>query len=98
MSDTIKIKIQVGEVKHPLYVPQAEEPIFREAARLVNERVISYQTKYRAAQLPPEYMMAFAALDIASKLVRMRRTTDVGPVEESLQSMVQQLEEFNLSH
>ncbi len=98
MSDTIKIKIQVGEVKHPLVVDQADEPIYREAARMVNERLVSYQTKYRAANLPPDYMMAFAALDIAARYVRMQRTTDVEPVEEALQKMVQQLEEFNQSH
>ncbi len=98
MSETIKINIQVGEVKHPLTVAKEEEPIFREAARVVNERVVSYQTKYRAAKLPRDFIMAFAALDIAARYVRMQHTTDVRPVEEALQELNKQLEDFNRGH
>ena len=98
MSDTIKINISVGGVKHPLTVAPEEEPIYREAARMVNERLTAYQKKYRAANLPPEFLMTFAALDIASRYERLCRTTDIVPVKDALFGITRELEEFNQSH
>ena len=73
MEDKVRINIQVGDVKHPLLVEAADEPIYREAARLVNERVARYATKYRGANLPRDFMMSFAAIDIAARYVRLNR-------------------------
>lgn len=91
----VKINIQVGSFKLPLTVNQEDEPIYREAARMINDRLEAYQTKYRAANLTQEYMLSFSALDIAVRLVRQQRTTDIGPVEEIIKSLTAELEDFN---
>lgn len=94
MEDNIRINIQVGDVKHPLTVSKDDEPIYREAARLVNERLITYQTKYRAANLPHDFMMAFAAVDIAARYVRLQQTTSTEPVEQAIAQLTDELNEF----
>lgn len=93
----VKINIQVGNFKLPLTVNQEDEPIYREAARMINERLEAYQTKYRAANLTQEYMLSFSALDLATRLVRQQRTTDLGPVEEMINSLTTDLKNFNQS-
>lgn len=94
MEDNVRINIQVGELKHPLTVPKDEEPIYREAARLVNERLVTYQTKYRAANLPHDFMMAFAALDIAARYVRLQHNTDTGPTEKAISDLTDEIKAF----
>lgn len=93
--DKVNINIQVGEFKHPLTVDPDEEPIYREAARLINERLTAYRTKFRDAKLPEEYLLSFAALDIATHYIRQRRSTNVAPVEEAIQALTAELEDFN---
>lgn len=93
--DKVKINIQVGDYQHPMTVERDEEPYVREAARLINDRLVAYRTKYRVSNLSQEYMLTFAAMDIATKYVKMLRTTDVASVEEALRSLTSELEDFN---
>jgi len=93
--DKVKINIQVGNFKLPLTIFPDDEPIYREAARMINDRLEAYQTKYRVANLTQEYMLSFSAIDIAVKLVRLQRTADVGPAEEMIKALTAELEEFN---
>ena len=93
--DKVNINIQAGDFKLPLKVEADEEPIYREAARLVTERLATYRAKYRVANLNPEYILMFVALDVASRYVKLSRVVDVKPVEDALQGLVDQLTEFN---
>ena len=65
MDKKIRIYIQVGESKFPLWINPKEEPIFREAARTVNRRMVNYNTKYRGAHLSDEQVLAMTAFDLA---------------------------------
>ncbi len=94
MDDKVRINIQVGDNKHPLFVKRDEEPIFRDAARLVNERLAAYATKFRASGLPKDYLMAFAAVDIAAKFVRQDRNSNAEAAEANLQDLAAEIREF----
>lgn len=90
----VRINIQVGEVKYPLIVNAEEEPIFREAARMISERVRRYSQKYRAANLPHEFFMAFAAVDIAARLVKLQKETNTEAEEAILEAINAELKSF----
>ena len=94
MEDKVRIKIQVGDNKHPLFVERSEEPIFRDAARMVNERIQAYATKYRGAGLPNDYLMAFAALDVAVQFVRQDRNSNAEAAGEDLREIAAEIREF----
>lgn len=96
--DKVNINIQVGEHKHPLTVHPDDEPIIREAARLINEKLVGYQTKYRAAKLPLDFLLSFVALDIATQYIRQNRNTNLTPVETAIRTLTEQLEDFNQNH
>lgn len=93
--DKVKINIQIGEFKHPLTIDREEEPMYREAAQLLNERLVAYRTKYRASNLSQEFVLSFAAFDFALRYVRLHRNVDVAPVEEVIQRLTSELEDFN---
>lgn len=94
MDKKIRINIQVGESRHPLWVEPKEEPIFREAARMVNRKLIAYNTAFHDAFLPPERIMAMTAIDLAVTCQRQNRQANMEQTEASLAGMIADLQEF----
>lgn len=92
--DKVRINIDVAGHKHPLVVDADDEPIYREAGRLVNERLRAYATKYRGANLPSDFMMAFAAVDLAAQCVRLKSRTELAEEESALLELTNDLKEF----
>lgn len=96
MEKKIRINIQVGEARYPLWVDRDDEPIIRKAARLVNERLVAYNTKYRgAADLSQENFMAMAAVDLAARHLRSQSQETHGEeIVAELGQMKEDLEQF----
>ena len=94
MDKKIRINIQVGESIYPLWVEPKEEPLFREAARMVNRRLIAYSTKFRGANLPSERVMAMAAIDLAVLCQKQGDNANLEATEANLANIVADLQEF----
>lgn len=79
---------------YPLWIDPKEEPIFREAGRMIERRLVAYRTKFNGAKLSPENMLAMAAIDLASNL--RRRDIDANPaiVSKDLAEMTADLQSF----
>ncbi|MDO4496367.1 MAG: cell division protein ZapA [Bacteroidales bacterium] len=92
--DKVRINIEIGGHKHPLEVNVEDEPVYREAGRMVNERLRVYATKYRGANLPPDFMMAFAAVDIAARFIRQRKDESLEAEEKALLDITDDLQKF----
>ena len=94
MDDKVRINIQIGDNKHPLFVSLDEEAIFRDAARLVNDRLMAYTRKSRASGLPKDYLMAFAAVDIAARFVQQDRDSNAESAEQSLKALAAEIRDY----
>ena len=94
MDNKIRINIQVGESRYPLWVDMDEEPLFREAARMVNRRLIAYNTKFRGANLSPEAILAMAAVDLAVKCQKQHIEADATEATSELGDIVSDLQQF----
>ena len=94
MDKKIRINIQVGETYYPLWVDMDEEPLFREAARMVNRRLIAYSTKFRGANLSPEAFLAMSAVDLAVMCQKHLQRSDAEAVASDLTSIVDDLQQF----
>jgi len=92
--DKVRINIEIGGHKHPLDVNIDDEPVYREAGRLVNERMRAYATKYRGANLPSDFMMAFAAVDLAARYIRLRDGVSLDAEESALLEINEDLKKF----
>lgn len=90
----IRINIPIGEVKHPLFIDREDEPTYRQAARLVNERLQFYQERFRGAEFPKEFLLSFAALDIAVSYTRLRENSDVESSEADLAALVAEMRQY----
>lgn len=96
MDKKIRINIQVGEARYPLWVNMEEEPLFREAARMVNRRLVAYTTKFRGAGLTPEAFLAMAAVDLAVSMQRKATDSDVASAETEITQLVDELKRASL--
>ena len=95
MDKKIRINIQVGEARYPLWVNMDDEPIFREAARMVNRRLIAYKTKFRGnANLAPDDFLAMAAIDLAASQLQQKPVVDTDDAASDLEQMKTDLEQF----
>ena len=95
MDKKIRINIQIGEARYPLWVNMDDEPIFREAARMVNRRLIAYNTKFRGnASLTPEDFLAMAAVDLAAMHLQQKPVADTSDVVADLDQIKTDLEQF----
>lgn len=92
--DKVRINIEIGGHKHPLDVEADDEPVYREAGRLINERIRAYATKYRGANLPPDFMMAFAAVDIAARYIRLKKDVNLDAEAAALLELSEDLKQF----
>lgn len=95
MDKKIRINIQVGESRYPLWVDMDEEPLFREAARMVNRRLIAYNTKFRGAGLTPEAFMAMAAVDLAVGMQRKALDSGAALAEGELAEIIEDLRQMD---
>ena len=93
--DKVNINLKAGVLNHPLTVAPEDEPCYREAARLIDERYVAYSKRFSAARLNSEEIMSMVALDIAFKHVKLQHGIDIEPVEKTLQSLISDLEDFN---
>ena len=75
-------------------VDSKEEPIFREAGRMVNRRLVAYSTKYRGANLLPEDLLAMSALDLATTLQRQELAASTGDSTAEFSEMIADLRQF----
>lgn len=68
--DYVGINLLVNGISYPLVVLRSEEPYYRQAARLINEKLIKYKDVF--ASESGEKLMAMVAIDIAFR--RMKDT------------------------
>ncbi len=97
MDKKIRINIQVGESKYPIWVEMDEEPLFREAARMINRRLVAYNTKFRGANLPSETVLAMAAIDLAVSSQKQVQEAKAAAAGSELADIVSDLQQFTAS-
>ena len=97
MDKKLRIVIPVGESKYPLWVDPSEEPIYREAGRMISRRLIAYRTKFRGTNLPSEDYLAMAAIDLAAAAYRLQLKGDAEATETAVADIVADLQDFLVS-
>lgn len=94
MDKIIRINIQVGEAKYPLWIDPKQEPLYREAARMVNRRLTAYSTKYRGAKLTPEDFLAMSAVELAVLCQQRGQMLDAQNDATPMNQLIDSLRDF----
>jgi cell division protein ZapA len=92
MDDKLSIKVNVADRYYPLKIEIRDEEKIRKAARLINEKVIQYKQRY--LDKDAQDFLAMAALQFVTRIIEMEEKIDVSPLEQKLQDLNEELEEY----
>jgi len=87
-----KIHVQVDGITLPMLVSSAdEEKVYRDAARVVNDRLMSVKQKY--PEVPDNrYYTSIVMLDLARKGVEVSNAHSVAPYKQSISELQSEIE------
>jgi cell division protein ZapA (FtsZ GTPase activity inhibitor) len=92
MDDKLSIKINVADRYYPLKIERKDEEKIRKAARLINEKVLQYKQRYLDKDV--QDFLAMAALQFVTRVIEMEDKFDISPLEQQLQDLNEELEEY----
>ena len=92
MEEKLSIRINVADRYYPLKIERKDEEKIRKATRLINEKVLQYKQRYQDKDA--QDFLAMAALQFVTRLMEMEEKIDMLPLEQKLQDLNEELEEF----
>ncbi len=90
--DMLSIKVQIAERFYPLKIKRQDEEKIRQAARLINDKVLQYKQRY--TDKDTQDFMAMAALQFVINLIDCEQQQNVVSLEEELNSLSSELDEL----
>lgn len=94
MDKKIRISIPVGEGRYPMHIDPKDEPLFREAGRIINRRLNAYRTRFRTADLTAEDILAMTAIDLVVEAQRQGHATGLQAAEAETAGLIADLQQF----
>ena len=92
MDDKLSIKVNVADRYYPLKVERENEERIRKAARMINEKVLQYKQRYQDKDA--QDFLAMAALQFVTRLIEFEEKNDPLPLEQKLQDLNDELDEY----
>ena len=90
--DMLSIKVQIAERFYPLKIKRQDEEKIRQAARLINDKVLQYKQRY--TDKDTQDFMAMATLQFVISLLDCEQQQNVVSLEEELGSLSRELDEL----
>jgi cell division protein ZapA (FtsZ GTPase activity inhibitor) len=92
MEEKLSIRVNIADRYYPLKIESEDEEKIRKAAKLINDKVSQYKTKYADKDI--QDFMAMAALQFVIRLIEMEEKTEEGDLIEKLQKLNAALDEL----
>jgi len=88
----LSIKVQIAERFYPLKIKRQDEEKIRQAARLINDKVLQYKQRY--TDKDTQDFMAMATLQFVINLIDCEQQQNVVSLEKELGSLSSELDEL----
>ena len=92
MEDKLSIKVNVADRYYPLKIDRKDEEKIRNAAKMINEKVLQYRQKYADKDI--QDFLAMAALQFVTKVIEFDQKYDFSPLEDNVKELNEELEEY----
>ncbi len=90
--DVLSIKVQIAERFYPLKIKRQEEEKIRQAARLINDKVLQYKQRY--TDKDTQDFMAMAALQFVISLLNCEQQQNIVSLEKELGILSTELDDI----
>ena len=92
MEDKLSIKVNLADRYYPLKIDRKDEEKIRNAAKMINEKVLQYRQKYADKDI--QDFLAMAALQFVTKVIEFDQKYDFSPLEDNVKELNEELEEY----
>ena len=92
MDDFLKININIAQRTYPMKIRRSEEEKIRKAAKVIDERILQYQSRYKDKD--HQDFLAMSALQFVIQLLETMDKNDVNPFIEQVREINDQLTEY----
>ncbi|PVX50841.1 cell division protein ZapA [Balneicella halophila] len=93
MEKKISINLYIAEHHFPLTVTTEEEEVLRKAAKLLNDKIRTWQNETKHSTLSQEKIMAGVALEVVGSLIKENKIQDKDSIENDLEEIRIMLED-----
>ena len=94
MNDKLSITIKIDGRVYPLKIDRDQEEKYRKAAKMINEIILQYKTKY--ANHDSQDFLAMTAFQFVLKNLDMEEQADDSPFIEEIRKLNEQLSDYLL--
>lgn len=88
-SEKFSIQLRIDTRPYPVRVRRDEEEIYREAERLINDKLNVYRAHFPT--LPNEQYLYMTLLDISVRLIKAERHNDTMPYKEIMSKLTEEI-------
>lgn len=90
--EQLSIKVQIAERFYPLKIKKQDEEKIRQAAKMINDKVLQYKQRY--TDKDAQDFMAMAALQFVINLLDCQQQQKVVSLEKELEVLSSELDEL----
>ncbi len=90
--EKLQIRLHVYDTDFPVNVKPEEEPLYRDAARLITNTVSSYASYFKGIKSDKE-LLYMALIDIALRYEREAQRNDTRPYDDILDKLTSEIED-----
>jgi len=87
-----RITLHIHDIAIPIKISQEEEPMYREAGALINERLNTYFEHYQNTKSNKEIFI-YAMIDIALRCIHESKRNDTEPIMSLLEKLDKEIKE-----
>lgn len=92
LGNLMKIHVLIDSVRYPMIIKRTDEFQYREAARLLNERLNVYRESYQDIGAIKQWAMT--AYEFAFEAVTYKAKNDTQPYKDKLEELGKELDEY----
>ena len=92
LGNLMKIHVLIDSVRYPMIIKRTDEFLYREAARLLNERLNVYRESYQ--DIGAIKLWAMTAYEFAFEFVTYKAKNDTKPYRDKLKELGKELDEY----
>lgn len=91
MEDKLSISVNIAERRFPLKIERSEEEKIRQAAKIINEKVLQYKQRFGKDDFDS---LAMTSLQYVVEMLILKDHQDLSPFVEKIEDLNDQLETF----
>lgn len=92
MEEKLSIRVNIADRYYPLKIERDDEEKIRRAAKMINDKVFQYKTKYADKDI--QDFLAMAGLQFVIRLLEMEGKQEEGGLEDKLRKLNESIEEL----